>query len=176
MRMSAATLAGWQTLGSNGAKTRDMPGSWTQGEFPYLSSATCTVTSAATRRYNCLAWAAKESHRRWEPDPNEDYYWPPEAPRALTLEAFTIAYGTLGFKICFSNALEPGVEKIAIFAIERNGVLRPTHAALQLETGAWTSKLGDLEDIEHAPVEAVNGPIYGEPAIYMQRPRSSTNI
>lgn len=153
-----------------------MPGSWSPTEFPFLDSTSCSVTSACTRRYNCLAWAAGENHQRWEPDPAEDYHWPPGVPRELTLNAFVQAYATLGFEVCFSNALERGVEKIAIYAIERNGVNIPTHAALQLETGVWTSKLGDLEDIHHPSVDAVNGPIYGRPAIYMQRPRSSTNI
>lgn len=153
-----------------------MPGSWPQNEFPHLTSTTCTVTSGATRRYNCLAWAAGESHQRWEPDPDEDYYWPPGVPRRLTLEAFVLAYTYLGFSVCFSAALENGLQKIAIFAIERNGTMIPTHAALQLETGSWTSKLGDFEDIEHPALESVNGPIYGRPAIYMQRPSSSTNF
>jgi hypothetical protein len=37
----------------------------------------------------------------------------------------------------------------------------PTHAALQLESGDWTSKLGDFEDISHSTIEAVSGPVYG---------------
>lgn len=153
-----------------------MPGSWPQSELPYLDSTTCIVTSGATRKYNCLAWAAGDSHRRWEPDPDEDYYWPPGVPRKLTIEAFVLAYNTLGFNVCFSAALENGVEKIAIFAIERNDRKIPTHAALQLETGTWTSKLGDFEDIEHPAVDAVNGPAYGQPVIYMRRPRPSTGL
>ena len=169
-------MSRWPRHGLNGAETLGMPGSWPESEFPYLNSTTCTITSGASRKYNCLAWAAGENHQRWEPDLGEDWYWPPGVPRELTFPAFVLAYSTLGFNVCFSSALEEGMEKIAIFGIERSGVKVPTHAALQLETGSWTSKLGDFEDIEHPAVDAVSGPIYGRPIVYMQRPRPSTNI
>jgi hypothetical protein len=88
-----------------------------------------------------------------------------------------LAYQTIGFQPCFSPALEDGIEKIAVYAVDiGNGNLFPTHAALQLESGRWASKLGDLEDIQHSSAEDVNGPIYGRPVIYMQRDRTSTNI
>ncbi|MCI0364369.1 MAG: hypothetical protein L0219_10830 [Phycisphaerales bacterium] len=41
--------------------------------------------------------------------------------------------------------LEPGLEKVALFADS----FYYTHAARQLPTGPWTSKLGKAEDIEH---------------------------
>ena len=104
------------------------------------------------------------------------YYWPAGAPRALTIEAFVLAYETLGFRLCFSSALENGIEKIALFGKEQGGVTTPTHAALQLESGAWTSKLGDFEDIRHVTVDAVRGPAYGQPVCFLARRRPSTNL
>jgi hypothetical protein len=148
-----------------------MPGSWPQDDFPDLNSNNCTITSKATRQYNCLAWAAGEAIRRWEPDPFGIYYWPPGIPRTLTVDAFVLAYGTLGFKLCFDGSLEVGVEKLAIFTITRGTILVPTHAALQLESGLWTSKLGDFEDISHTTVDALNGPVYGSVFCYLSRPR-----
>ena len=47
----------------------------------------------------------------------------------------------------------------------------PTHAALQLESGDWTSKLGPFEDVTHTTVEAVAGPVYGTVICYLARPR-----
>jgi hypothetical protein len=44
-----------------------------------------------------------------------------------------------------------------------------THVARQLYTGAWTSKIGEWEDIEHLTLEAVSGGLYGEPAIIMRK-------
>jgi hypothetical protein len=154
-----------------------MPGSWHTSDFPRLDDTTCDVTSPCTRLYNCLAWAAGEDFRRWEPDPFGQWYWPDGVPRQLSVEAFVLAYQTIGFLPCFTPALEDGIEKIAVYAVDiGNEKLFPTHAALQLESGRWTSKMGDLEDIHHGDAEDVNGPLYGRPVVYMQRKRIPTTI
>lgn len=44
-----------------------------------------------------------------------------------------------------------------------------THAARQLPTGKWTSKLGRSEDIEHTTPEAVSGTTYGAMVCFMGR-------
>jgi hypothetical protein len=149
-----------------------MPGSWSPSNFPYLNSANHSIASKATRRYNCIAWAASETEtrRRWDPDPQGIYYWPQGATRKVTLEAVVQAYQTLGFRLCFSIALEEGVDKIAIYGKTQNNVIVPTHAARQLPSGEWTSKLGDHEDIIHKALGDVNG-FYGEPVAYMERRR-----
>jgi len=120
-----------------------MAGSWPRDNFPQLKLPDYLVTSPATRRYNCLAWAAGETGRRWEPDALGIYYWPPDVPRAVTMESFIQAYGTLGFTPCFfDTSLVPGTEKIALFGIKQADVIVPTHAALQLETGRWNKQIG----------------------------------
>ncbi len=82
------------------------------------------------------------------------------------LAAFMAAFGTLGYEPCANGALEHGFEKVAIYQ-SPNGV---THAARQLSTGCWTSKVGRLEDIEHASPAELEGGIYGQVAQYMRRP------
>jgi|GEM_PF-3681614 len=54
------------------------------------------------------------------------------------------AFATLGYEVCDNVELEPGFEKIALYA-GADGI--PTHAARQLQAGPWTSKLGRMEDI-----------------------------
>ena len=147
------------------------PSSWLPADFPNLDATNHAVTSGPTRRYNCFAWTAGVTNRRWEPDPQGQYYWPPNAPRQYTTDAFVRAYEAVGFGLCFSGALEDGIEKMAIFVESRNGILVPTHAALQLASGAWTSKLGDLEDISHATEASVTGGVYGRVYCYLKRPR-----
>jgi hypothetical protein len=83
-----------------------------------------------------------------------------------TTEVFVLAYERLGYVVCDRGDLEQGYEKIAIFA-EPDGT--PTHAARQLPTGAWTSKLGRLEDIEHNDLRGVAGGSYGDVAVIMRR-------
>jgi hypothetical protein len=98
-------------------------------------------------------------------------YWPPNVVRAVTTEAFLRAYGTLGFRLCFDGTLETGIEKVAVYGKGAVGAEVPTHSALQLEDGQWTSKLGVFEDITHATPGLVNGPVYGAVICYLARPR-----
>jgi hypothetical protein len=151
-----------------------MAGSWSPDELPDLTDLTCRVTSPRTSTYNCIAWAASANSRWWWPDDKGIAYWP-IAERKLTVDCFVKAFETLGYKICLDDALEPGIEKIAIFIGKAlDGSMIPTHAALQLPSGEWASKLGPLEDIVHPDVNAVNGPLYGRPYVYMCRPRANS--
>lgn len=148
-----------------------MPGSWLQRDFPNLNDGNCQITSPATAAYNCIAWAAGNNRRWW--DPNGLYYWPPNVPREVSIDAMVQVYEGLGFTICLSGDLEPDLEKVAIFAKQSGTRRLPTHAARQLDSGEWTSKLGPCEDVSHTDVNGVNGPAYGEVAYFMSRPKRS---
>ena len=87
------------------------------------------------------------------------YYWPTGVARSETVASFKSAYATLGYADCGSPDLEDGLQKIAIYAL--NDV--PTHVARQLATGRWTSKLGDLKDIDHVTLQVLEGASYGYP-------------
>jgi len=134
-------------------------------KFPGLAQVGYRETSPATWDYNCIAWAASDDSKWWEPPPHG--FWPPGVQPAYTLAAYMVAYATLGYEQCSEGTYESRFEKIVIFA-DPNGF--PTHAARQLENGRWTSKLGPHIDIEHATPEALNGPDYGSPAVFMRRP------
>ena len=150
-----------------------MPGSWPQHELPRLTTLNCKITSQASRRYNCIAWVAGDTARWWWPDPFGIGYWPDGVPRAATVEAIIKAYQSLGYQLCYDASLQPNIQKIAIFGKEKqDGSVLPTHAALQLESGEWTSKLGPFEDVKHNNADDVNGPTYGKIICYMSRPRS----
>ncbi len=131
-------------------------------EFPHLSWDDAAPSSDATSAYNCFAWAAGDTQRWW----SHRRYWPPEAPRAHTREAYQAAFEVLGYTPCGSGEFEEGYEKVAVFA-DRLG--RPQHAARQLADGRWTSKLGDDIDIIHSSLNDVAGGIYGEPVIFLRR-------
>lgn len=68
--------------------------------------------------------------------------------------------------MCAGEELETGFEKVALFA-DADGFA--THAARQLNNGRWTSKLGELEDIEHA-LRDLEGVEYGTVVLVMKRP------
>jgi hypothetical protein len=149
-----------------------MSGSWPPEDFPDLNESNHNKTSEATVECNCLSWAADDVSRRWEPDPMHDYYWPPDVPREMKMEAFIQAYRTIGYEVCDTPEPQAGFEKIALYADADN---TPTHAAKQLPNGHWSSKLGDFEDIEHATLACLEGPLYGKSKIYMKR-RSRPNL
>lgn len=89
------------------------------------------------------------------------------------MAAVMAALATTGYEPCDDGNVEEGIEKIAIYG---NGE-QFEHVARQLDTGRWTSKLGESYDIEHeleALTSAANlgGQVqYGEVVAYMRRGR-----
>lgn len=76
-----------------------------------------------------------------------------------------MAYQTLGYKSCNDETLEIGYEKTALYVNDKG---TPVHAARQLTSGMWTSKLGALEDIEHE-LEGLTGERYGNVGQVLRR-------
>jgi hypothetical protein len=142
--------------------------------FPALKRTHFDPKSSPDVMYNCFAWAAdeKEKNHIWSPVPTiGKRYWPENVAEEATLEAFIGAYGTRGYAKCENGALEEGVEKIAIYA----GKDGPLHAARQLRSGYWTSKLGTLDDIEHELEGLSDGAtMYGSVVCFLSRARATT--
>jgi len=146
-----------------------MPGDTIESEFPRFRQAGYSITSPESDDYNCIAWAAGDTARKWDPDPTSGRYWPEGVPRTLDVESFIQLFTNKGgYSPCDGDALEQGFEKIAIFMSLGQEV---THAARQLASGAWTSKLGDWEDIEHNSLAGLESSFYGRVAIILKRPR-----
>lgn len=139
--------------------------------FPRLLFDGLQMRSPEDPSYNCIAFAAGDTDHWWWPDFFGGAYWPPGIQRSETLDAFMAAYGTLGYVQCPEGTVESGFEKICIYISPDNS---PTHAALQLDDGRWTSKLGPSDDIVHASPEGVTGRCYGRIAAFMKRPRTPT--
>lgn len=134
--------------------------------FPALS-ADAIETSLRDDSYNCIAWVAGDTARKWWPTqfPTFGAYWP-IAPD-YSVSGFIAAFGTLGFEVCENGTVEEESEKVVLY-VGTNG--KPTHMARQLPSGRWTSKLGDEEDIEHTTPEDLCGIAYGRVEIFMKRP------
>ena len=89
-----------------------------------------------------------------------------------SLAAFVAAFSAIGYERCADGALEDGFEKVAIYQ-SPYGV---QHMARQLRTGWWTSKLGSLEDIEHASPTELEGIEYGAVVQYMRRAAKTLTV
>ena len=145
--------------------------------FPRLSGTTYRRTSPRDSRYNCIAWAANDVARWWAPEevPGERrdrYYWPPRATRGYEPYCLVEVFEEIGYERCSESELEHGFQKVALYAAE--GAWR--HAARQLPSGRWTSKIGPNEDIEHESPASLCGAAYGFVYCYMRRPHSYVAI
>jgi hypothetical protein len=137
--------------------------SWLTDSFPHLASEPWVETSPESSTYNCIAWAAGDTEKWWWPHPMA--YWPEGVERTVTIHAFMAALGTCGYTPCGDDSLEPGVEKVALY--ELHG--KPTHAARQLESGQWASKLGKSIDIIHT-LRGLEDSCYGKVCLILSRP------
>lgn len=142
-----------------------MPTNDIQQSFPGLQATSFRVTSPPDTAYNCVAWAVEDPARWWDPADEHGYYWPTGVRRELSLTNLIAALATMGFEECENAALELGFQKAAIYSDHG----WPTHVARQLASGAWTSKLGVSEDIEHATLEGLEGAIYGRVVRVLKR-------
>lgn len=134
--------------------------------FPGLRGSAYQITGPPDPAYNCIAWAAGATDIWWWPvgDPQQ-VHWPVGVPREETLAAVQAAFALLGYSVCDHAEAEHGSEKIALF-VNAGGF--PTHVARQLESGRWTSKLGQLERIEHSLCD-LEGTEYGSVVLVMKR-------
>jgi hypothetical protein len=139
---------------------------WLEEAFPGLAQGNYEIKSPRDNHYNCIAWAAGDTERWWWPiSEGKVAFWPDGVIREETLSAFGEAFATFGFTECDNEFAEPNTEKIAIFA-DKQGI--PLHAARLLPNGKWTSKLGELQDIEHG-LRDLEGEVYGSVVLVMKR-------
>ena len=134
-------------------------------DFPNLDADNHRDTSLPDGLYNCIAWAAGIDNDWW--DPARKHFWPANVPRDYKVTSLILAYESVGFVLCGDDSQEEGFEKVAIYAIDNEY----THAALQLESGKWTSKMGPDEDIEHDTPHNLAGPCFGQVTAFMKRKR-----
>jgi hypothetical protein len=131
--------------------------------FPRLTRDNHRSVSPLSVGYNCVAWGVGDTKRWWQPG----IYCPVEASRDdHGMGALQEAFKALGCKECPDGPFEPGFEKTALYGSR----FMYTHAARQLPSGKWTSKLGKAEDIEHNRADDVGGGVYGEVVAFMRRP------
>lgn len=136
-----------------------------------------TVISEPSTVYNCIAWALGHRDEWWEPhspgsiSAGQDI-WPAGLPHNRDPETLRQLFQQEGFTDCENGDFAPAVVKIALYRIpDGNGGYRWTHAARQLKTGLWTSKLGSSYEVTHRKPDDLDGALYGTVYAYMSKPR-----
>jgi hypothetical protein len=127
-----------------------------ESTFPNLANTDWFIKSPYDDSYQCIAWAACRTDRKWWPvDITRETYWPPSAPLDDTVESFVQAFAALGYRTCDHPDFELGYQKVAIYADENR---RVRHMARQHFFGrGWLSKPGKLEDILHPDLASIEG-------------------
>lgn len=131
--------------------------------FPNLASAGFAVVAQPSEQYNCIAYAAGDTGRWWEPDGVN--YWPPWATLTNRIESLKEAFTGLGYEQCDDSGAAAGYQKVALY--EAQG--RMQHAAIQMPNGRWRSKMGRGPVIEHRNPDSLSGGMYGQATIIMRR-------
>lgn len=131
-------------------------------EFPNSLIESFQDTSPQDPLYNCIAWTyGVQESWMW---PAIYCSWPQNVPKISTINSFKELFSRIGYKECEDGDLEQDFLKVAIYEKEGN----PTHAARQLESGLWTSKLGREWDVSHTIFSMADGE-YGNVSVYMKR-------
>jgi hypothetical protein len=129
-------------------------------KFPKLIADGARETSPEDNDYNCLAWSANRDNTRWwQPGGMTGTFWPDGMPED-DYECFIVLFERRGYKKDTNPRFEILQKKVAIYGtLDAFGQLQFTHVCDELNSGAWTSKLGPFEDIQHNSLEALEGNI-----------------
>jgi hypothetical protein len=141
-------------------------------QLPHLQAAEYgvewAVKSRSTDDYNCLAWAMGDCEQNWSPALEGGYHWPDDLIVGVpVLDVVAEVFRRAGYAVCDDAELSPGIEKVALYS---DAVREVRHAARQIPSGWWVSKLGDLADIAHVAVDAVECGLYGRVTMILCRP------
>ena len=141
--------------------------------FPRLKGSGYAITSDKADRPNCIGWALQSS-LYFDPvgvgGGFGGYYWPSGIRADDSAESWRQLFEMFGFEECPTNDVEADTEKIAIY-IGSDG--EQSHVARQLPSGHWTSKMGNLEDIQHTTLDDLLSASadYIQVVTIMKRPR-----
>lgn len=109
----------------------------------------------------------------WEPC-SGGYFWPKDMPRDYSIKTLIRVFESLGYAACDGHEPEPGVQKVAIYAI---GSETWEHAAIQTQDGKWSSKIGENIDIAHDTLDGLYGGLpgseYGKVICVLKKKRST---
>jgi hypothetical protein len=98
-----------------------------------------------------MAWAVDDVRQWWEYGATlfgVPTFWPNGYPPGETVaDVSNVLQGVFRYTPTIDRRARLGIERVAIYG---HADLSFAHIARQLESGRWSSKLGELYDLEHA--------------------------
>lgn len=116
---------------------------------------------------NCLAFAVGDNTQWWEPPSGHGTYWPQGFREDLSVQTVEEILKLHGFTVESDRAETPDTDAIAIYG-ERG---EWTHFA-KFANGKWSSKLGELDDVEDIMLDDLEVPDYGKCLKILKRPKA----
>lgn len=126
-----------------------------------------SYTSLKRRGFNCVAYALEFENKDWDMLVFAKIYNLDKTQLDHSANGYAKIFSEkFGFEKCDNPNLEEGFKKIALYENNEGDF---THIARQMESGKWTSKMGNYEDIEHYDLIGISGNFYGKPSMYMRK-------
>lgn len=94
-------------------------------QFPALAAAGYEIIGEPTDEYNCIAYAAGETHRWWSNEDSVQLYWPEPAGRTPLIASLIAVFTNLGYEPADDDSVEAGYVKVALFRTMGNGRTPP---------------------------------------------------
>lgn len=158
---------GLDTFANRQRLTEEFPALGTDPEFK--------VTSEATVRYNCIAWAMGFDDRwvappvvyeqGWSQDDKKFVWWPEGVADSMDPTALKEAFVRIGFEECEDAVPDNRYDKVRLYSY--NGEW--THASRIIDDNVEHSKCGELFDCRHS-VGVFDKTYYGTGFAIMRRP------
>lgn len=124
---------------------------------PRLEPEGYEIASPNDETYNCVAWALSRTDVWFEAGGWKGTYWPEGIRSDGSLDSYLELFASFGYTPAENPDDQPGQPYVAIYA-DADGEF--CHVARQTESG-WTSKCGELHDIEHVTLKALEDRAYG---------------
>ena len=134
-------------------------------QFPVLAADGFEIVGEPSGEYNCIAYAAGDTHGWWTHIIGEGHYWPEHASLTPAIASLVEVFAGMGYEPCTDAGVEDGYTKVALY--QNSGEW--THAARQMPNGHWRSKLGDGAQVEHYTLQSLVGTMYGVVHCIMRR-------
>jgi len=135
--------------------------------FPLLAGTNYSEESAPSDIYNCIAFAIGDLNNWWWPRKGYGMYWPPGFALSDSVDVLVKIFEDHGYSACDTPEHEDGFEKVSIYSRDD----RFKHAARQVASGRWASKLGEEQDIEHDSISHIESVAYGQATHFLRRRR-----
>ena len=125
--------------------------------------------------FNCIAHSLGIRNMSIWPAKLELWVWDKSLPYINTINNFVNLYRKFNYEICEDSSWEPDYDKIALYISILSCRNTVSHAAKQIDSYWWSSKMGGDELFEH-DLEAIENKNVGTKYVFLKRPKNLSSL